>query len=257
VTHVVHFSGGIASYCAAKRVVEEYGPAQVKLLFCDTKTEDEDLYRFLIQSAAVLMAELVELEDGRDVWELFHDRRMIGNTRFDLCSETLKRNLADKWMKEHYTPENVMCYVGMDWTETNRYDRMAERKLPWRYMAPLLEEPILTKGDMVEMVKADGMEPPRLYSMGFPHNNCGGFCVKAGVAHFVHLLRTMPVRYMYHENKEQEMRDYLGKDVAILRDRTGGSTKPLTLKTLRERILAGEEGQMDMFDWGGCGCFAA
>ena len=256
-THVVQFSGGVASYCAAKRVVEQYGPAQTKLLFCDTKTEDEDLYRFLEQAQLVLDAELVQLQDGRDVWELFHDRRMIGNTRMDLCSETLKRNLADRWIKANFTSETVTCYVGMDWTEVNRFERMAARKLPWQYKAPLFGEPLLNKEQMLEIAKADGIRPPRLYELGFPHNNCGGFCVKAGVAHFVHLLRTMPVRYMYHEQKEQELRDYLGKDVAILRDRTGGTTKPLTLKSLRERILAGEEGQLDMFDWGGCGCFAA
>jgi hypothetical protein len=89
--------------------------------------------------------------------------------------------------------------------------------------------------------------------MGFAHNNCGGFCVKAGQAHFVTLFKAMPERYAYHERKEQEIRALLG-DVSILRDRRGdGETKPLTLQALRERYEAG--GQIDMFDIGGCGCF--
>ena len=90
--------------------------------------------------------------------------------------------------------------------------------------------------------------------MGFPHNNCGGFCVKAGQAHFKHLLEQMPERYAYHENKEQELRSYLDKDVAILRDRRGGTTKPLTLKDLRLRLV--NDGEVDPYDWGGCGCFS-
>ncbi len=68
------------------------------------------------------------------------------------------------------------------------------------------------------MAGHEGIAPPRLYAMGFPHNNCGGFCVKAGQAHFALLLRTMPERYAYHEAKENELRAELGWRQTILRD---------------------------------------
>lgn len=42
--------------------------------------------------------------------------------------------------------------------------------------------------------------------------------------------------------------------VAILTDRTGGDRRPLTLRALRARLEAGET--VDLFDIGGCGCFA-
>jgi hypothetical protein len=103
-------------------------------------------------------------------------------------------------------------------------------------------------------LRAEGIEPPRLYRLGFAHNNCGGFCVKAGQGHFALLLEAMPERYAYHERREQELRDHLGKDVAILRDRHGGETRPLTLREFRERRQAGEP--CDLFDIGGCGCVA-
>lgn len=61
----------------------------------------------------------------------------------------------------------------------------------------------------------------------------------------------MPERFAKHEQAEQDLREYLGKDIAILRDREGGDTKPLTLREFRERGLDGQES----FDWGGCGCF--
>lgn len=48
--------------------------------------------------------------------------------------------------------------------------------------------------------------------------------------------------------------DAVGKDVSILRDRTGGTTKPLTLAALRQRIEE-QPDQLDLFDEGGCGCF--
>lgn len=79
-------------------------------------------------------------------------------------------------------------------------------------------------------------------------------CCRVGRTHFAHLLNVLPDRYAEHEAAEQSLRDYLGKDVSILRDRAGGDTAPLTLRALREQIEAG--GVQDEFEWGGCGCFA-
>jgi hypothetical protein len=90
--------------------------------------------------------------------------------------------------------------------------------------------------------------------MGFSHNNCGGFCVKAGLGHFENLLRAMPERYAYHEAKEQEFREMMGRDdIAILRDRRGGTMRPMTLRVFRERLQA-QTMIADKFDIGGCGC---
>ena len=89
--------------------------------------------------------------------------------------------------------------------------------------------------------------------MGFEHNNCGGFCIKAGQAQFERLLRAMPDRYRYHERREQELREYLGKDVAILRDRTGGQFRPMTLREFRERLET-DPTLFDDTEWGACSC---
>ena len=41
--HVVFFSGGAASWAAARRIADQHGTDEMVLLFTDTKTEDEDL----------------------------------------------------------------------------------------------------------------------------------------------------------------------------------------------------------------------
>lgn len=246
------FSGGTGSWAAAKRVVERYGADAVTLLFTDTKMEDEDLYRFLGEAAEDVGAPLVQIADGRDPWQVFRDVRFLGNTRVDPCSKHLKRDLADRWIAEHYEPDAVTIHVGVDWTEGHRYERLAPRKLPYVYEAPLLDPPYLTKGDMLAALHEAGIEPPRLYGMGFSHNNCGGFCIKAGHGHFALLLKALPERYRYHEEQEESIREQLG-NVAILRDRSGGTTKPLTLRDFRHRIQGGDE--VDRDDHGGCGCF--
>lgn len=249
--HVISYSGGVGSWAAAKRVAARYGTKDIVLLFADTLIEDEDLYRFLHESAANVGVPITRIADGRTPWEVFKDKRFIGNARVDKCSQYLKRILLDKWRNENCDPADTISYVGLDWTEVHRLDRLKRRKLLFRFEAPLCDPPYLSKRDILSMVTDNGMKRPRLYDMGFPHNNCGGFCVKAGQAQFALLLRTMPERYAYHEEQEEKMRAYLGKDVSILRDRRGGTVKALTLKEFRRRVEADD---YDKFDFGGCGC---
>lgn len=196
------------------------------------------------------------LAEGRTPHETFRDERMLGNSRFDPCSKLLKRQLIDAWKQAHCAPADTICYVGIDWSEKHRYDALAAHRAAsggWRYEAPLCAPPWLTPQDVRDWMRRESVDPPRLYALGFHHNNCGGGCIKAGQGHWAHLLRVLPERYAWWEAHEQEMRDYLGKDVSMLTDRRGdGKKKPLTLTVLRERVQGG--GQADLFDIGGCGC---
>lgn len=252
--HVVMFSSGIGSWAAAKRVAEKYGKDDTILLFMDTKIEDEDNYRFLHEAAENVGAELVILADGRDPFEVYKDVKYMGNSRVDPCSRILKRELADKWIADNFTPETVRVHTGIDWTEQHRHERMAQRKLPWIYEAPLLEEPLLTKPQLLELAKAEGITPPRMYNYGFQHANCGGFCIKSGQAQFQKLYETWPERYREMEAKEEEVYEHIGSVNPFLRVTEGGELKYLTLKQFREKYLEGPM-QCDLFDWGGCGCF--
>lgn len=255
-SRVVMFSGGAGSWAAAKRVADTHGTEGLTLLFTDTLIEDEDLYRFLDDAAANIGAPLVKIAEGRTPWQVFFDERFLGNSRVDPCSKILKRQMADRWLKANRDPASTTVYVGIDWTEEHRFTGLRDRRAldGWRYEAPLCEAPFISKRDVLEWLKHEGIAPPRLYAMGFAHNNCGGFCVKAGQGHFANLLSQMPERYAEHETNEERIRAYLGKDVSMLTDRRGdGKKKPLTLRALRELIQSGA--QIDAFDIGGCGCF--
>lgn len=250
---VVMFSGGTGSWAAAKRVVARHGSAEVTLLFTDTKMEDPDLYRFLEEAAVDVGAELVKIADGRNIWEVFRDERFLGNSRIDPCSKILKRRLADRWLEDHRDPEDTIVYVGVDWTEEHRFTRLRDRKKPWIYEAPLCEAPYITKLEIFDQLRAAGIRRPRLYDLGFSHNNCGGGCVKAGVGHFTNLARALPEVYRSWELEEAKMQEFLGRDdISILRITRAGVEVPLTLRDLRIQL---EEGyQPDLFEIGGCGC---
>lgn len=250
--HVVNFSGGACSFWAAVRVAEKHGTSNLVLLFADTLMEDEDLYRFISDAEQFIGVKVTRIADGRTPWELFAQQRMLGNSRADLCSRILKRELLDKWHNENCDPQSTVIYVGIDWTESHRAYRLRLRKPKWKIEAPMCDAPYWGKCKMLSELDKVGIKPPSLYALGFPHNNCGGFCIKAGQAHFAHLLRVMPERFAIHEHKEQGMREQLGKDVSILKEKKGGTTNPLTLRELRRRIESGE--WYDRTEWGGCGC---
>lgn len=216
--------------------------------------EDEDCYRFIKDAAANVGGELVHLNEGRSIWEVFRDHRMLGNTRIAKCSHVLKQGPARKWLDEHCDPADTAIYVGIDWTETHRIPAIERNYLPYLAFAPLTEPPYLDKEDMLKWCANEGLVPPRMYAQGYPHANCGGGCVRAGQGQFKLLYETHPERYAYWEAQEQGIREHLGKDVAILRDRRGGTTTPLTLRSFREMLEVRSE-EVEADDIGGCGCF--
>lgn len=251
--HIVFFSSGIASWVAAKRVVERYGASSALLVFADTLIEDEDNYRFLHEAAKNTGAELVVLRDGRDPWQVFKDDRFLGNSRLATCSKRLKQETCRKFL-ENFDHE-ITLHLGIDWQEAHRTEAIVAGWSPRKVEFPLMWEPWLSRPDFFALAQKEGLKPPRLYDMGFAHANCGGFCVKAGHSAFAHLLKHFPDLYAYHEKKEQEMRDYLDKDIAIMRDRRGGKSRPMTMEEFRLRKTPNPN-QLDLEDWGGCNCFA-
>tara|TARA_Y100000592_G_scaffold94594_1_gene159610 strand:+ start:2450 stop:3250 length:801 start_codon:yes stop_codon:yes gene_type:complete len=255
VDYIVMYSGGITSFEAARRTIEKYGSDSVRLWFADTMIEDEDLYRFNQDIEKLLGVEIEVISDGKSVWDIFFDLRMMGNSRIDPCSRVLKREALRKKLKAEYpNPEDAIVVLGMDDIEDcNRWKRAGESQAPYSVYFPLMDGKRITKRGIMSWLKENGIQPPRLYDLGFKHNNCGGFCVKAGLGQFAHLHKTMPERYAEHENKEERFREMVGKNVSILRDRRNNESKPMTMRELRKRIEAGEVFPYDS-DWS-CMCF--
>lgn len=251
---IVFYSGGIGSWGTAKRVIKKHGKENVILLFTDTLIEDEDLYRFLDETVAEMGVEYIRLEEGRTPWEVFKDVRYLGNSRIAQCSHILKQEIAEKWIYENYNEDECILYLGIDWTEAHRTIKTTENWLPYTVKFPMCNEPYVSKDELLEELNLLGIKTPRLYTMGFSHNNCGGFCVRAGQAHFKNLLEQKPDLYKYHEQKEQEMREFLDKDISILRRQIKGVKYRLTLKQLREEIEQNNLENIDLDDFGGCGC---
>ena len=295
--HVVFYSGGLGSYATAVRVIEKHGTDNLYLLFTDTLIEDNDLYRFIIETAGnffnvesskievllekvkkltntevnmgkrkveleelrilsnKLIPQMIWLSDGIDPWDIFFEQRFLGNSRIAQCSSILKQKMSRKYVFEHFNEQDTILYLGIDWTEEHRTKAPKKNWKPYPVEFPMCEEPLANKIDIVKKLEAIGIETPRLYTLGFEHNNCGSFCVRAGQGHFANLLETNRDLFLYHENKEQDIIKHIGKDVSILRKMRKGVRYNYTLRELRLDIEGGHKEEVDMMDIGGCGCF--
>lgn len=268
--HVVFNSAGIGSWATGMRVAEKQGTEKLIQLFTDTKKlndkhphrgEDEDAYRFLRESSPLIGGKLEWVSHGKDIWRTFEDARYMGNSRIDPCSRELKREMARKWVEKNFKPDEVTLYIGIDWTEAHRAVKNVEFWKPYHVEFPMIDEPYMTKEEMCQWVESLGVKRPLLYEMGFSHNNCGGFCVKAGLGQFHLLLKTMPERYAYHEQKQEELFAVLGNRFPFLRQTKNKQTRYLSLKEYREQIEHLESSgkdvscEVDLQDMGGCGCF--
>ncbi len=271
--HVVNFSGGLCSFWAAHRVVQKFGPENVTLLFADTLIEDDELYQFNKQAAQLLGVPITRICQGETPWELFRREGLIGNSLFPICSVRLKREPLAEWTRRNClsafeegqgalfgeTREPCTIYVGFDWSEGNRVADLRRELSQYRIEAPMTEEPIWDKCRMEREARALGLIIPKLYGLGFPHNNCGGRCVRAGISHWVHLYRVLPSRFWDWARAEwTTAKDFIARGIeplSILKDRRGGVTKSLYLWQLAVRIKSGEKFPRD--EWGGCGCGGA
>jgi hypothetical protein len=273
ILHVVNFSGGLCSFWAAHRVREQYGPDNMVLLFADTLIEDAGLYEFNQRASDYLGVPITRVSREITPWTLFRRKGLIGNSLHPICSVYLKREPLDEWHMQNGRDlpsceqgrlwddgkRPLVIYLGFDWLEHDRLDDIRREKPQWRWEAPMTKAPIWDKCRMEREARAIGLPIPQLYEKGFPHNNCGGRCVRAGISHWVHLYRTFPERFIDWRNEEETTRqDFIRRGItplSILKDRRGGETKNLWLSELQKRIEAGEKFPSD--EWGGCGCGGA
>lgn len=246
---VVNYSGGVCSFLAAERATKRFNHKEMMLLFADTGVEHSDMLRFMREGAKYLRVNLVEVRNALGMDGLIESHKMIPSNMAAFCSIQLKREPAEQWIKEN--APNAMQVFGIDWSE-NRLKGLIKR-FGDKVWCPMTEPPYLLKSQMLAIVEGMGLTPSESYALGFQHDNCSGGCVKAGHAAWAHLLRTRPDVYEWWEAKEAHISRLRGKPCTILRDRSGGKTRPLPLWEFRSRVSANAE--FDTHDWGGCGCF--
>lgn len=251
--HIVQYSGGINSWATAWRVRRIYEIHETTFLFADTLIEDEDNYRFIRETCDWFGVPATVVSDGRTPWELFMEQHYLGNSRVAPCSKYLKQIPSRRWVEDNCDPDFTVIYIGIDWSEEHRIPAIRAGWAPWQVKFPLTHGRFKWgKDHWMALSREYGIEPPRMYELGYQHANCGGTCVRAGQAQWVQTLRVFPDRYAAVEDTEQRFRAEHG-DYAILTEQRRGVRRPLPLLELRTRVES-QPSLFDEYDWGGCGC---
>lgn len=177
-TIAVWFSCGAASAVAAKKTIEQYGgTCNIRVINNPIKEEDSDNHRFLKDVEKWLG---VKIETAT-------------NSKYPTCSA------VDVWDKRSFMsgPHGAPCTLELK--KVARYQFEADNDIDWHVLGftseevgrfcdfqknermnslPVLIEAGLSKADCYKVLLDAGIEPPRIYSMGYPNANCIG-CPKA------------------------------------------------------------------------------
>jgi 3'-phosphoadenosine 5'-phosphosulfate sulfotransferase (PAPS reductase)/FAD synthetase len=165
---IVKYSYGICSAYIACRLKETcHDPICV---FNDTKREDKDTYRFGVEVAEIFQLNVVEISDGRDLWEVFEQEDFIPARQLTSCSKYMKIKPGEKFLKNFSDPARFA--FGYDIDEADRADRMHYH---WKYPHLELWFPLIEWGVSKEQCfgyfREKGIDPPRIYKH-FNHANC-------------------------------------------------------------------------------------
>ena len=247
---IISYSGGLGSFTAAYDAL--WASNDVELVFCDTLTEDIDLYRFLEETVRFLKVPFTRIADGRNIWQVQYDVKYQANSRIDPCSRVLKRELFKKYMRDNHTPETAEIVIGIDHTEAHRRGDFEVNHAPFTVRFPLCDRRY-DREHILDVLDKAGIRPPRLYDLDFPHNNCGGFCVKAGQRQAKLLLDKLPETYAWHEKQQEAVITLMGKKHGTIRKMVDGVTHYLTLREFREMVERGET--IEKYVEGNCACF--
>lgn len=250
---IISYSGGKGS--AASVLLAHEHQLDFNVIFADTLIEDEDLYKLNEDIEKIIGKPIIKLTDGRTPWQVFRDKWYIGNSRTAHCSQELKTNIVRRYINENYN--NVWCelILGMGWSEIDRLERARVNWNPIPVESLLIRYKLHSQTKIDELLYKYWIRTPRLYKLGFPHNNCGGFCVRAGLKQFALLLENFPERFKQHEEEMERTMKQIGSTAKpFLKATVDGTQIYITLKQFREYYRASKL-SISPYDFAGCACF--
>lgn len=179
------FSSGAASAVMTKLALRE-NPA-VAPVQCDLgDSEDSDNRRFTADCEAWFGKSVVRIKSKKfsSIDDVFEKRKYHAGMAGAPCTGEMKT--APRLDYQLPSDLHLWGYTA-DWRDVQRWERMQKNYPEMQQRAPLIERGI-TKEACLSIIERAGINPPRVYAMGFPNANCIG-CVKAASPHYWALVR--------------------------------------------------------------------
>ena len=162
------FSCGAASAIATKLVRPNI------IAYCDTGAEDFDNHRFMLECEIWFKQNITILnsDDYEDTWDVWTKRQYISGIAGAPCTQQLKIKPRLKFQQPNDI--HVFGYTA-DADDVRRAESLQEHWPDLTVVTPLIDQG-LTKAACLAMLEKAGIEPPRVYEMGFKNANCIPCC---------------------------------------------------------------------------------
>lgn len=223
---IAWWSGGVRSATVCKKCVEWFGKENVRVVFIDTKNEDDDTYRFKDDCERWMDCKIETIcsykyDDIEDVW---FDYLSLGLAKGAVCSDKLK-----VIVRQQFTKRNKFSYqaFGYDNGEVGRANDMKNNNSHLRPIFPLLML-WFSKYDCVKYVQAANtlffsIELPITYRLGLENNNCFRTgCVQGGIGYWQWMRDNQPTKFDAMADREHKITDLKGHPVTICKDQSKG-----------------------------------
>ncbi len=213
------WSGGITSAVACKLSIDLYGKDNCRIIFIDTKNEDDDTYRFMADCSKWydLPIETITSDKHESVQDVWLKYKALNNASGAVCSSEMKRQVREKWQKQNTWEHQIF---GFELDEAKRAKGMVLNHSKTKPIFPLMMYG-LTKKDCIKIVEAAGIEPPNMYKLGFLNNNCFKTgCVQGGIGYWQKMKRDFPDKFDKMAEMEHRITNEKGKPITMLKDQS-------------------------------------
>lgn len=216
---IAWWSGGAASAVTCKLCIDLFGKDRTRIVFIDTRNEDDDTYRFLKDCERWYGIKIETIysskyENIKDVWM---DYLSLNVATGAICSTWLKRRVREEWQKNN--PFSFQAF-GFDLDEPKRALGMSMNNPNVKPVYPLLLHGY-RKDDCFKILKDAKIELPIAYKMGFHNNNClKTGCVQGGIGYWQKMRDEYPDIFDAMANEEHLLTNLKGKPVTMLKDQS-------------------------------------
>ena len=207
---VVWFSCGAASAVAGNLAIKKYGD-DVDLIYCDTGGEHESNIVFLHECEKWYGKEIKILKNPEyiDHFDVVRKKKFITNQYgFAYCTHELKMK-----MRSDAGYCDAINIFGYTYEEIKRAEKLIAHNIDMSCEFPLIDNAV-TKDDCLGIIWQQGIKMPRMYELGYSHNNCVG-CVKGGIGYWNRIRKDFPDVFKKMSELEREI------SVTILKYRSG------------------------------------
>lgn len=182
------FSCGDASAVACALALKSHADTVIARIVIPSEHQDNE--RFAADCARWYGREIVNLASTEyaDTWDVWESRRYIAGIAGAPCTTALKKAVRFEFQRA-----DDLHVFGFTVEEQRRADQFRKSNPELDVSYPLIEAG-LSKPDCHAIVRAQGIELPAMYRLGFGNNNCIG-CPKGGAGYWNMIRRHFPANF--------------------------------------------------------------